>query len=138
MAIINRELDVTQKRVEFCVRIPATTSGASVLLMTVPWNARFAGAFQSAVGISGSPVHNLKIARFDGGETVLNGFFATLAVTAFGVSGSQGYSALGQSLSLRGGDIVVLEPGGANSNVAHTTITLVLECLDDYKKTFSV
>lgn len=141
MAIINRELDPSQKRHELAVKVNGTVTGASHVLLAVPFNCKVVGAFESAHGLSGSPTHALVAERFivGSGATIIGGWAATLAVSAFGTSGSQGFSCPAASfITLNAGDVIALYPTGTNAAVAQLSISLVLECIDDIKKSFSV
>lgn len=141
MGVINRECDVSERRHELSVKIAGTVTGSSVALIAVPYNCKVVGAYQAARGLSGSPTHFLIADRFivGSGATQIGGWAATLAVTAFGTSGAQGFSCPGSSfITLNAGDLLSLYPTGTNAAVAEVTVTLVLECIDDIKKTFSV
>lgn len=141
MGIINRDLDPSQKRREIAVRVAGTVSGSSHVLLAMPFNCKVVGAFQSAHGLSGSPFHALVAERFipGAGATIIGGWASSLAVTAFGTSGAQGFSCPAASfITLNAGDVVALYPSGSNAAVAQLSISLVVECIDDIKKSFSV
>ena len=139
--LINRDHDLSERRREVKVRIAGTVTGASHALLIAPFNCKIVGAFQAARGLSGSPVHTLVAERFivGSGATVIGGWASTLTITAFGTSGSQGYSCAAASfMTLNAGDMITLYPSGTNAAVAEVVIGLVLEALDDIKKSFSV
>jgi hypothetical protein len=141
MSIINRDKDLSERRQERLVKLTGTVTGSSSVLMVAPFNAKIVGAFQAARGLSGSPVHTLVAERFiaGSGATVIGGWAATLSVTAFGTSGSQGYSCPAASfLTINAGDIISLYPSGTNAACSEVVIGVVLEALDDIKKSFSV
>jgi hypothetical protein len=141
MGIINRELDPSEKRKEIALRVSGTVSGASHQLLAVPFDCKVVGAYQAAHGLSGSPVHTLVAERFivGLGSTVIGGWASTLTVSAYGTSGAQGYSCASASfISLNAGDVIALYPSGSNAAVANLAISLVVECINDIKKSFSV
>ena len=139
--LINRDHDLSERRLEYETKLTGTVTGASHAVLVAPFNCKIVGAYQAARGLSGSPTHFLVAERFivGSGATVIGGWAATLAVSAFGTSGSQGYSCPAASfITLNAGDLISLYPTGTNAAVSEVVIGLVLECLDDIKKTFSV
>jgi hypothetical protein len=139
--IINRDKDYSERRQERTHKITGTVTGSSSVIMIAPFNCKLVGAFQAARGLSGTPVHTLVAERFivGSGATVIGGWAATLTVGAFGTSGSQGFTCLAASfLSINAGDIISLYPSGTNAAVGELMISVVIEALDDIKKSFSV
>ncbi len=139
--IINRDKDLSERRYERAHRLTGTVTGTSSMLFVAPFNAKIVGAFQAARGLSGAPVHTLVAERFiiGSGATVIGGWAATLTVSAFGTSGSQGYSCPAASfLTINAGDIISLYPSGSNAACSEVIVSVVLEALDDIKKSFSV
>lgn len=141
MALINRDHDLSERRHEFLTKISGTVTGTSAAVLTVPFNCKVVGAFQSARGMSGAPVHTLVAEKFviGTGAAVVSGWASALTVSAFGTSGSQGYSCPAASfITLNAGDLITLYPSGTAAAVTEVVIGLVLEALDDIKKSFSV
>jgi hypothetical protein len=134
MAINNGALDPTEKLFLMEREINGTASGSSLILAVVPFAARVAGAYQSVLGISGTPTHTLSVTRFvtGAGQTNIGNIGAALTCVAYGTSGLQGYS-LTRGFTVAAGDLIVLTPGGADSAVGKASLNIVLQALNEYK-----
>jgi hypothetical protein len=152
MALENRDKATNEQIVDFpCVVLgnspvaasaglvqPGIANGLTWPLFTVPYPAQLLQAGASYWGTSGSPSHSLWVYRFAGGFTSIQ-VGASLAVTAYGTSGYQGFSILPASTSfpLQAGDVVALYSlGGSSAAVASATITLCIQALQDVKTHF--
>ena len=151
MAIINRDCDATQQRDVYTANVTGTASGISAgimnpvvatgityPLMTVPYPSQLVAAQSAVWGLSGAASHSLWIYRFAGGLTTIP-VGQSLAVTAYGTSGSQGFSLFAAATYLlQAGDQIVLYTQVANTAVDKTTVTLVTKKLQDYVTCFGV
>lgn len=150
MAICNRDLDPSQQRETFTAVLDRTPSGVSAGILnpglatgqtyrvcTIPYPSTLVAAQNAVWGLSGTPVHSLWIYRFAGGFTSI-AVGQTMAPTAFGTSGSLGFSLFAASYGLLAGDQLVLYTQGANSAVAESTVTCVVKALQDIKTHFGV
>lgn len=150
MALVNRDKDTTEQREVFTAVLTSTPSGISagidspglatgstLRICTIPYPASLVAAQNAVWGLSGTPVHSLWIYRFAGGFTSI-AVGQTMAPTAFGTSGTLGFSLFGASWNLLSGDQLVLYTQGANSAVAEATVTCVVRALQDIKSHFGV
>ncbi len=152
MAIVNRDLDVSQQRTIFTTRLATTPSGVSagvanpgVLtgntfpLFTATAPGQLIAAAAACWGISGAPNHSLWLYRFAGGFTSIQ-IGNSIAPTAFGTSGVVSHSLMPASTSfgLLAGDQVVLSTAGANTAFAEVMMTCVVKNLQDIKTDFGV
>ncbi len=151
MAIVNRDLDVTQQRVRYQavlstsgnsgvsagISVPGVITGKTFLLCNVSSPGQLVAAAETAYGVSGAAVHSLWVYRFAGGFTSF-AVGQTLAITAFGTSGIQGFSLFGASNSLLAGDQVVLYTQAANTAVDTAVVELVIRNLQDIVSDFGV
>lgn len=149
MALVNRDKDVTEQinvwnkivdatpsSISAGISNPGVATGNTYVLMTVPYPAQLMAAGSASYGTSGSPVHSLWIYRFAGGFTSI-AVGQTLAVTAFGTSGYQGFSIFaGVSYPLQAGDQLVLYTQASNAAVAVTSVGLAVKALQDIKSYF--
>lgn len=131
--IVNRDMDVSEKRIILNANFGALATGTSAPIGIVPFPAQVKGIFEGALGLSGSPTHQVVIHRFipGAGQTVITGLANALALTAFGTSGLQSASLVGSSILLQAGDILSLSTGGANSAANASTVQVVIEALQD-------
>lgn len=141
MPIINREKDVSEKRYVL-EQLLTTVTGTSYPICVVPFAAQFEAAFDAAIGLSGTPVGQLVVERFNasGGQTIVTGWFATFTHRALGTSGPLGYSAttLGQTFALKAGDVISVYTGGTNAAVSQLTVGVVLRALEDIRGTYPI
>lgn len=152
MAIVNRDLDPSQQRnvyqavltgptysgISAGLVAPGLGTGLTFPLCNISNQSQLIAADASSFGVSGSPVHSLWIYRFAGGFTSI-AIGQTLAVTAYGTSGVQGWSLFAaSSFQLQSGDQLVLYTQGSGSATAVTTVTLVVKQLQDIVTNFGV
>lgn len=136
MAIVNRDLEVSQTKVEFSVKVGATAAAATYLLWQAPYPCEVRNLQQAATGLSGSPFHFINIFRFvtGAGLTTITGLHASLGVVAVGTSGSQGFSVLAPGstlIQLQAKDWLVLTTAVANTAVSDLAISGVVKKLQD-------
>lgn len=140
MAIVNRDLDVSQQR-DIITESFATVTGGTYGVAVVPYPAQLLAAQTQSNGLSGAPNHSLWIQRFVAGSGITSiNIGASMVITTFGTSGSQGYTFNGANTTylLQTGDLVMLSTAAANTATLNTTVSVVLKCLQDIKSTFGV
>lgn len=136
--IVNRDLDSSQQKDVLQAVARNTVTGTSQMLAVVPYPAQCLGAWEAAVGISGSPTHRIDVMRFivGTGVTVITGLFNVTPATAVGTSGVFGMSLIGgSSFLLQTNDVLFLTPAGANSAVVQSNINIVIAAIQDIKQT---
>lgn len=148
MAIVNRDLDVSQQIQEFGA-VLNTTVGASAALnffvAQMPFPATLKGVAVAANSISGAPQVSVSIQRWTaGGATVIPYVGSTLAVLAHGASAAYQMVPMATAgstlLNLQAGDVVVLkqEFSGGNVAIGNAVVTVAVQALQDIKKHFDI
>lgn len=145
MAIANRELDVSQQKEAVSSFVSSLAiAGSHAVVAYVPYPAELKYVSVSAVAATNSPVLSLEILRFitGAGATIILGSAVTLAVTAVGTSGQQGFSLLGSGntlIQLQAGDMIGLKmAGGASGSVANMAVSVVWKPSQDIKGAFGI
>jgi len=143
MAIVNRDVDPSQKKETISCNIKTMSTGVTHAVWCAPFNAEISFCQIAAQGLSGTPVGVLEILKFVAGAglTSVTGLGNTITITALGTSGSIGMSlaAAGSTLlQVAPGDTVVFRSGGTNAAVAEMNITLVVKALQDIKSHFGI
>lgn len=143
MAVVNRDLDVSQQKVllqDYVSSLAIAASHAIVAVVAAPCVMK--SAWISTVASANSAVVQLDIIRFivGTGQTIIVGAATTLTITAVGTSGIQGFStpAAGSTLlNLQANDMVGLKiSGGASGAVTGAMVSLVLQNTQDYVSLF--
>lgn len=151
MAIVNRDLDPSQQRQTYQALLdrtpssisagianPGLSTGNTFLVCNIPFPSQLMAASEACYGTSGSPVHSLWIYRFAAGFTSI-AIGQTMAITAFGTSGIQGFSLFAATtFQLLAGDQLVLYTQASNAAVANAMVTVVVKALQDIKTDFGV
>lgn len=151
MAIVNRDLDPTQQRVRYQavltnsgnsgvsagIAVPGVVTGKTFPLCNISSPGQLVAASEACYGVSGAASHSLWVYRFAGGFTSF-AIGQSLAITAFGTSGIQGYSLFGASNQLLAGDQIVLLTQVANTAVDTAIVELVVRNLQDIVSDFGV
>lgn len=141
MAIVNRDLFSTQQRDSYSAALAPTVTGLTYGIMTVPYPATLIAANVAANGLSGAPNFSLWLQRFIVGTGITSIVMGTSQViTTFGTSGAIGFSlnGSGASFPLQAGDQLILSTAAANTATASTSVTLVIQALQDIKSHFGV
>ena len=141
MAIVNRDLFSTQQRDCYSAALAPTATGLTYAIMTVPYPATLIAANVSANGLSGAPNYSLWLQRFIAGSGITSIPMGTSQViTTFGTSGAIGFSlnGSGASFPLLAGDALILSTAAANTSSASTSVTIVIQALQDIKSHFGV
>lgn len=136
MAIVNRDLDVTQQPYSVTTVAGAVATGITTLVHLVPNPSQLVAAGIKAFGLSGSPVYSLNVLRATADGPTLIGLGAT--VTAVGGLSAvvQGFSITGMTNPLQTGDVLMLNSGAANTAVTGLVLTTVFKPLQDVKTYF--
>lgn len=143
MGIINRDRNITEQRADLLCAVEPMVTGVTYLLASIP----FAGAIEQMVvnarGLSGSPVINPVIFRFNIGlgVTAIVGIGNTLTVTEYGTSGPVGVSLTTPGSSLLNvlpGDILAMVTGTANTAADSVAISFVVRATEDFKSHYGV
>ncbi len=148
MAIVNRDLDVSEQIVDFS-NVISTSVGASAasnfFVLQMPWPATLKGVAVAAASISGAPQVSVSITRWTaGGATVIPYAGSTLAVLAYGASAAYQMIPMATAgstlLNLQAGDVVTLkqEFSGGNVAIANAVVTVCVQALQDIKKHFNI
>lgn len=142
MAIINRDLDVSEQIKVLEYQAGAVATGVTLLGVGIPFPASLKAINVVAVGLSGTPTLAFGIGRFIAGSGftfITGGVTATVTVPAMGTSGAvtvTGLSAGSSLLALQRGDQLMAVSGGANSAVTQLSIGVVVQALQDFKTSF--
>lgn len=143
MAIVNRDLDVSQQKTDYCANFTATvgaSAGANFHLWMAPFPCEVKSIEIAAGGISGAPVGQVDKVVFvvGAGLTQIPGIGSTLTVKAVGTSGPQAFTmgTAGSTLMQLGvGDLLVYNQlfSGGNVEVTKATVSVVVKALQDIK-----
>lgn len=137
MSIINRNLDLSEKKSCEVITLGALATGATQLLKLMPYDCVLQGFNLAAFGISGAPVYSLSVFRATSGGLTSIPLGVSLAAAAFGTSGPVGAtiggSSAGFGISLLAGDALFLITGGANSAIASGLANVTVTALADIK-----
>lgn len=133
MPIINRELDVSEKR-QVIVEKTENKAAGTYGLYLVPYPCALESARVAAAGVSGTVVAQMAVQRFIAGSgltSILTG--ATITVTTIGTSGMQGISLLGGAslFNLQQDDLVSIVTTG--TGITELTVAIVCKALQDIK-----
>ena len=139
MAIVNRDLDVSQQGMQVNESLGAVVTAATYPVWVVPFPCQLIAAQQTVRGLSGAPNHSLWLTRFvagAGGTQIAIG--ASMVAADWGVSGCQTYTitAAAASYPLQAGDLVALRTAAADTAAGTVAVTLVVRCLQDIKSYF--
>lgn len=140
MPIVNRDLDSSQQTSVMSVSLSGTVTSATYILATFPSPAQLIAVHQSALGLSGAPNHSLWLNRFVVGAGVTSvAIGMSMATSAYGTSGAQGFTVIsGSSNLIQADDVLVLSTAAANTAAASLNITLAVKALQDIKTSFGV
>jgi len=142
MAIVNRDLDASQKNKVYSGSWTSVVTGKTLLVGPIA----SAGAVQAiecvAAGVSGTPTYAFTINRFivGTGVTVITGGATTLSMATVGTSGPTAFVlASGSSLlAVLPNDVVQITSGGANTASDLLAIAIVVSETQDIVTKFGV
>jgi hypothetical protein len=137
--IANRDKDQSERKLVLEETIRPTVTGATYPIGVVPFPAQVLAGYEAAYGLSGAPVGQIKVHRFipGTGVTIINGIFSSMAVTAFGTSGLMTHTIVGATANLlMPDDVLFYETAVANTAVASTSVSVVIQAIEDIKTMF--
>lgn len=140
MAICNRDLDVSEQKVDLSYSQNAeVVTGATLYVGLVPWPARIKKVGITARGLSGAPVYNINVHRWTtAGLTVFDplGVAATVA-GAYGLSGaSVQFSVTTSPILLQSDDLLVIKSSGSNTSALAVSCAMILQKTQDIVQDF--
>lgn len=149
MAIVNRDLGVSQQRTDYHVQLTtavAASAGVGYVVMNVPYPCQINAINYAANGISGTPSISVDIKRFvvgAGVTTLVTALGGTQAVLAYGTSGAFGMSLPAVSstlMQLQTGDAIVVNQlfSGGNVAIGGMDFAIVLQALQDFKSQYNL
>lgn len=138
MAICNRDLDVSQQKVDVSVPVGAIATSTTKLIHLVPAPCTLvAPILASAAGVSNAMQVAFQVKRFvaGAGETAIAVGISNLVLVNSATSGPQGFTglaAVGSTLlSLQVGDAVQIVTSVANGNATDLALSLVFQKTQD-------
>lgn len=137
MAIVNRDVDVSQQKTTLVAQVKTVNTGVTMPVAAIPFPCTLQAVRVAAIGVSGSPNWDFLVSRFiaGSGNTVFSIGISNLVVVALGTSGLQGHSGLAATgstlLSLAANDILMINSTGANTNVTDAAVSLVVKKTQD-------
>lgn len=139
MAVVNRDLDPTQKVAVLTGVAQPYVVAATYSVGPIPWPSKLVAAQAQANGLSGAPQMFLQLHRFIAGTgftSIVLG--STVVVPAFGTSGgvTLSVSAAGTTYPLLAGDLLVFSNPAANTAAAQANIACVIQATQDIKSAF--
>lgn len=137
MAIVNRDLDVSQTKDVLTAQVKTVNTGMTMPFMCIPYPCTASAVRVGAIGVSGAPEWNFLVSRFiaGSGNTVFSIGISNLVVAAIGSSGSLGHSGLAAAgstlLNFAVNDVLMIVSSVSNTNVTDATISLVVKKTQD-------
>lgn len=141
MAIVNRDLDVSQQKVIMSFRSPSTAAapvvtGVSLMIAQVSSPGNLVGINVSALGISGAPQLAFSIQRMAPSQTFISIGISNMVLGNIGTSGGAvGYSGIGPLgstlLQLQARDVIFVSTAAANTSSDVLLIDLVMKKTQD-------
>lgn len=140
MAIVNRDLDVSQQPKVIHTTIGALATGITTLVALVPNACAVVSAGLKAFGLSGSPQYSLNVLRATTNGPTLIGLGMTLTGVGGLSAAAQNFTLIGAgaSVPLQMGDVLMLNSGVSNTAVTGLILTTVLQPLQDVQTYFGV
>ena len=142
MAIVNRDLDPSQKKESVQTVVASLSFGASHAIIAIPqYPVELRAVAVAPIAIGAAPALNLEVIRFIAGAglTLIPGLAATLIATAHGTSGVQGMSLVAPGstlLQLQAGDLLGLRIPGISGAVTTMAVNVVWSLKQDIKAAF--
>lgn len=142
MAIVQRDLDPTQRRITIQADYGVVATGITIVAAMVPSQGNLQAVVVSAFGLSGSPTYDMRIWRFipGTGVTSIAGGATTLTPLTNGTSGLA-YMSLAPTgsslLQVLPNDLITLTSGVANT-AATIAVSVVIQNVQDIKTSFAV
>lgn len=133
MAIINRDLDVSQRRYALESTLSALATGVTTVLGVVPHDGLVNSCYATAFGLSGTPAGFFSLYRFGSAGFTAIGLGASIVTPAFGTSGVIAATLIAGVTCLRG-DLLVHRSSGTDSATERTVLGAVIQASGDYLK----
>ena len=147
MAIVGRDLDVSERKVSFQWSNQfggqslvtdggiVTATGTTLFMFMMPFPATLQSGAVFANAVSGAPQIALFVQRFAGGSTNFAVGISNMVLTAFGTSGVQGLSGLppvgSTLLNFLQGDLLLLQTAASNTAIKNLIMELVFKKTQD-------
>lgn len=142
MAIVNRDLDPSQRRQVISIKRMATTlTGGTYIVGFVPSACEVKAIRLAALGLSSVPVFEVEAYTFSGGVTINSAVSTGTSVGLWATSGMISLTlgtAGSTQVQLAAGTALVLTVTGANSAAAEVVGEIVVENLQDIVTAFGV
>ena len=143
MPIVNRELDVSEKRLVLTYTKQLAATSLDLPAHVIPYPCKVVAVRATARGLSGAPAIAVRGQLLSAaGSTILNAsMMQALTVPAFGTSGvaSASLAAGGSTLlNLSAGQVLVVTTSGANTASDDLLVEVVLEKLQDIVSFYGV
>lgn len=148
MAIVNRTLDVSEKRKtyssSFYAGAAGILAGATLHLLVVPSNGKLAAIQVACTGLSGAPALDFAVQRFivGTGVTTIAGGATALTLPNWGTSGTIAVvlAASGSSfLNLLANDVLVAHTSGTTDDACkQLQLSIVIEATQDIKLSLGI
>lgn len=140
MAIVNRDLDVSEQKLVLNAAIGLATTGTSLPVAVVPYPGIIRNIQVAALGLSGSPSWTFQIHRFIPGT----GFTAiacagALTVANYGTSGIQGVSLVASGstlLNVIANDVISIATATANTASLYSAVSVAIQATQDVKAVY--
>lgn len=147
MAIVGRDLDVSERKVAFQWSAQfggqslttdggvVTATGTSLFMFMMPFPCTVQSGSVYAKGISGAPQIGIFIERWAGGATNFAMGISNMVISAFATSGVIGLSGLPAAgstlLNLQQGDVLLIQTAAANTAIKNLILELVVKKTQD-------
>lgn len=147
MAIVGRDLDVSERKVAFqwsnqvggqslnVLNSAVIATGTTLTMFMVPFPCTVQSGSIYSQGLSGAPQIGVFVNRFAAGITSMGIGISNMVLTAFGTSGVQGLSGLAPAgstlLNLQTGDLLVVQTSVANTAITQLVVELVVKKTQD-------
>jgi len=143
MGITNRTLDATEQKRVFTATFGTLGTGATMAVVTVPFNSTLSGIRLVTEGLSGTPTYAFKVQRFIAGTgiTAISGGSTTTTGVAYGTSGlvSVPLATSGSTLlNLLANDVITVTTAGSNAAAASVNVSVVIAAVQDIKTNFGL
>ncbi len=144
MAIVNRTLDVSEKRKVMQQNLGLVATGVTAIVAAVPYACTLDAMQIIACGLSGAPTYQLNVDRFIVGTGFTTIILATGTSNTPGAYGTSGVLAAklvasgSTLLNLLANDLLMVTSGVANTAALSLSVSVVLKPISDVKTQFGV
>lgn len=137
MAIVNRDVDVSQQKDVVQAKCGAVATGVTLLVAVAPYPCTVQSIRTAALGVSNAMQLQFLVQRFivGSGSTIFTCGISNLILSSIGTSGTLGYSGLAAAgstlLNLGAGDALMALSSVANGNATDLLLEVVLKKTQD-------